>query len=269
MGPRIGLIAGAGEFPLSVLEEARRRGFYCAVLAVAEGASPDLESRADAWKRTGSGRVEEALAFFREQGVEDIVFAGKIDPSDLFRPETQDETARRAMAALPDRRPATLIRAAIDLLARRGFRVADPAPFLENLMCPEGTLTPAGVSEQAAADIAFGWPLVRVIADLDIGQTLVVKNGTVVAVEGLEGTDEAIRRAGRLAGPGTVVLKAARTRQDLRIDLPAAGLTTVRSLVEARASALCLEAGRVVFFQRDEALALAGSAGLAVVGRRG
>ena len=269
MGPRIGLIAGAGEFPLSVLEETRRRGLFGVVLAVAEGTPAGLESLAGAWKRTGSGRVEEALAFFRENGVRDIIFAGKIDPADLFRPATQDETARRAMAALPDRRPATLIRAAIDLLASQGFRVVDPAPVLEDLMCPEGTLTGSGPSERALADIAFGWPLARAIADQDIGQTLVVKDGTVVAVEGLEGTDEAIRRAGRLAGPGTVGLKVGRTAQDLRIDLPAVGLATVRSLVEARASALCLEAGRVVFFQRSEALALAGSAGLAVVGQRG
>jgi DUF1009 family protein len=268
MRPRIGLIAGSGEFPLTVLEEARRRGLFCAVLAAAEGAPAELEERADAWKRTGSGRLEEAVAFFREQGVQDVVFAGKIDPADVFRPETRDEAAGRAMAALPDRRPATLIRAAIDLLAARGLRVMDPAPFLEPLMCPEGTLTPSGPSERAAADIDFGWPLARTIADQDVGQTLVVKDGLVVAVEGLEGTDEAIRRAGRLAGPGTVALKVGRTRQDRRVDLPAAGLATVRSLVEAGASALCLEAGRVVFFRRSEALALAASAGLAVVGRR-
>lgn len=269
MGPRIGLIAGSGEFSLFVLDEARRRGFFCAVLAVPGEAADELEARADACLRSDPGRVAEAVAFFRKHEVRDIIFAGKIDPSAVFQTEGQDETARNLVKTLGDKRPSALIRRAIDFLTAQGFSIMDPEPFLGSLLCEEGLLTARAPSPEVMADVDFGWPLARTIADQDIGQTLVVKDGLVVAVEGLEGTDEAIRRGGRLAGPGTVVLKVGRTSQDRRVDLPAVGLTTVRSLIEAGALALCLEAGRVLVFRRTEAAALAESSGVVMMARRG
>lgn len=269
MGPRIGLIAGSGELPLFVRDEARRRGLFCAVLVLRGEAPEALKSGSDAWLETGAGRVAEALAFFRKHDVRDIVFAGKVDPADLFRVDDLDATAKSLIETLPDRRPAAVVRRAMEFLAAEGFRVLDPGPFLGPLWCGEGLLTPGPLPAWAAADIDFGWPLARAIADQDIGQTLIVKGGLVVAVEGLEGTDEAIRRAGKLAGPGTVVIKVARTSQDSRVDLPAAGPGTVESLIEARAGALCLEAGRVLLLDKDKVLARAGAAGLTVVGKRG
>jgi len=109
--------------------------------------------------------------------------------------------------------------------------------------------------------------LARSIADLDIGQTIVVKDKAIVAVEAMEGTDETIRRAGRLAGPGIVAIKVGRTRQDMRIDVPAVGLETMRVLVAVHGAALVFEAGRVPFFQKEEALALADANGIAVLAR--
>lgn len=269
MGPRIGLIAGSGEFPLFVLDEARRRGLFCAVLAVAGEAADELEARAEAYLQSGPGRIAEAVAFFRKHGVRDIILAGKIAPAALFQTDEQDEAARDLILSLADKRPSVLIRRAIDFLSAQGFSVMDPEPFLGPLLCEEGLLTSRAPSSRIKAEIDFGWPLARAIADQDIGQTLVVKEGLVVAVEGLEGTDEAILRGGRLAGPGTVVLKVGRTVQDRRVDLPGVGLSTVRCLIEAGASALCFEAGRVLVFRRAEAVALAESSGLALLARSG
>lgn len=269
MGPRIGLIAGSGEFPLLVLEEAKKKGLFCVVLGVRGQAPAALETKADAWGEIGPGQAMRAAPFFRDNGVQQVILVGKIDPFILFQPGLMDDATRALWQALPDKRPSTVIRRVIDLLSAQGLQVISPETFLQPFFCDEGPLTASGPSPRALEDIEFGWGPARTVADLDIGQTIVVKDRAIVAVEGLEGTDEAIRRGGRLAGPGTVVLKVGRTRQDARVDIPAVGLSTVRSLAEAGAAALCLEAGKVAFFQRGEAVALAESKGVGLVARKG
>jgi DUF1009 family protein len=268
MGSRIGLIAGSGDFPLIALAEAKAKGLFTAVLSAGAGEPEELRVRADVWARLDPLRPTEAAAFLKKHGIRDVLLAGKFDPALIFRPEGRDAAARAAVRGAPDRRPAGLAERAIAFFDAQGFRVVDPSPFLEPFLCPEGLLGATEPSAGARDDMAFGWPLARVLADQDIGQTLVVKDRMVVAVEGLEGTDEAVRRGGRLAGPGVVVLKRARTGQKAGVDFPAVGLGTVRTLVEAGASALCLEAGRTAFFQREEAVALADSKGIALTGRR-
>ncbi|HQH45571.1 MAG TPA: UDP-2,3-diacylglucosamine diphosphatase LpxI, partial [Candidatus Aminicenantes bacterium] len=198
----------------------------------------------------------------------EAVMFGKIEHRLIFGETLGNGAIRALAAALPDHSPSTLLRALIEYLGAAGIAVCDPSRFLEPYGCPEGVLVPAAAPEAVETETAFGWPLVRTLADLDIGQTLVVKDRAVVAVEGMEGTDETVRRAAALAGPGVVVLKAARTRQDPRVDLPMVGLETVRTLVEARAAALVVEAGRVPFFQREEARAAAAAGGVALIGRR-
>ena len=142
-----------------------------------------------------------------------------------------------------------------------------PSPFLATVFCDAGLLTEAKPKEGLKADMEFGWTAARKIADLDIGQTVVVKDKAVVAVEGMEGTDEAIKRGGLLAGEGTTVVKVSRTHQDPRVDLPAVGLNTIKSMLEARSAALCVEANRVAFFQRQDALALANANNIVILAK--
>ena len=269
MGPRIGLIAGSGDFPLLVLDEAKKKGLFCAVLGVKDQAPATLERKADAWGQIGPGQAMGAADFFRGHDIKQVFLVGKIDPAVLFQPGVLDDATRALWQILPDKRPSTVIRKVIDFFSTQGLQVLSPEPFLQPFFCDEGPLTASEPSPRALEDIEFGWPLARTVADLDIGQTIVVMDQAVVAVEGLEGTDEAIRRGGRLAGPGTVVLKVGRTLQDLRVDVPAVGLATARSLAEAGAAALCLEARKVAFFQRQEAVALAESSGVALLARKG
>jgi len=269
MGPRIGLIAGSGEFPLLVLNEARKKGLFCAVLGVRGQAEDSLQGWANAWGWLEPGRAAETVAFFRSHQVRDVLIAGKVDPMLLFRPGELDEASRSLVESGRDKRPSSVILRVIEFLAGQGIEVGDPTSFLSPYFCPAGLLTAKGLSGAAEEDIDFGFPLARTLADLEIGQTLVVKDRSVVAVEGLEGTDEAIRRGGRLAGPGAVVLKVSRTHQDMRVDVPAVGLETVRSLADAGAAALCFEAGRVAFFQKQESVALAESRGVSLIARRG
>jgi DUF1009 family protein len=160
-----------------------------------------------------------------------------------------------------------ILDAAFAFLEDQGFKVLSPGPFLASYFCRPGVLTKATPTRAVLEDIVFGLRIARQAADLEIGQTLVVKGGAVVAVEGMEGTDRAIRRGGRLAGPGFVVVKAGRSSQDMRIDVPAVGLNTVKTLLQAGGVSLGIEARKVAFFQRQEAVFLADSQGVSIVVR--
>jgi len=267
MGARLGIIAGSGRFPLQALEMAKGLGYDCVVAGIRGEALPELKLRADAFEWVGTNELDKLLTFFKERGVLETVFVGKVEPRVLVQKDLQDEALARLLARAENRTPTAILTTLIDHLSAHGLTVKDPAFLLKPFFCPEGVLTKTGPSDAVLEDIAFGSPLAKAVADLDIGQTLVVKNRAVVAVEGLEGTDETIRRAGRLAGEGLTALKARRTRQDPRIDLPAVGLETIKSLVKARGAALCIEALGVALFQKEEALALADENGIAVVAR--
>ena len=268
MGERIGLIAGAGSFPLLALLEAHPRPAreYARRFDVLGGlrgeARREIGAGAEAVDWFSGAELGRLIAFFKDKGIRRVLMAGKIDPRVVFSAEIPDAAAQAFLAKTPDHTASGLIGALIEFLAGEGLSVMDPAAWLAPFFCAAGPLT-AGV----LADIEFGWARARRLADEDIGQTLVVKDRAVIAVEGLEGTDETIKRAGRLAGTGIVVLKAARTGQDMRIDVPAVGAETLRSLVRVGAAALCFEAGRVAFFDRDESLALAEANRIAVLAR--
>lgn len=267
MGLRIGIVAGSGRFALQALEGAKARGYTCVVAGVRGEALPELKVAADAFEWVGPTELEKLITFFKSQDITETVFVGKVEPRTLVRRDGLGEEMSRLLAPMKDKTPTTVLGTLIEVLTSRGIRVKDPSFLLEPFFCPPGRLSSSSPSASIEEDAAFGWALARSIADLDIGQTIVVKDKAIVAVEGMEGTDEAIRRAGRLAGPGIVAIKVGRTRQDMRIDVPAVGLDTMRVLVGVHGAALVFEAGRVPFFQKDEALALADANGIAVLVR--
>jgi DUF1009 family protein len=267
MGRRIGIIAGGGAFPVRVLAETRKLGWYCPVAGLRGAASEELEKEAQAFIWVGPLELEKLLAFFRSHEVAEAVMFGKFDHRMIFADGFPAGGIAAPGLRPPDLQPATLVISLIEFLEARGLKILDPSVFLAPHLCPAGVLGRVEGVESVVSDAAFGWPLVKALADLDIGQTLVVKKQAVVAVEGMDGTDETIRRGASLAGEGVVVLKTARTRQDARIDVPMVGLETIRVLTRVKAAALVIEAGRVPFFQKEEALALADEAGLAVLAR--
>ncbi len=268
MANRLGILAGSGNFPLLALIEAQNQGYFCAVAGFVGEADPALETRADVFEWVGTGELTKLLAFLKTHGTREIVLAGKVDPRFLYRPERVDEAAAKLLAQLKEKSPSRIIQALIGFLSRQGIEVKDPTFLLRRYLCPEGVLTESQPAAEVQQDIDFGWRKARTLADLDIGQTVIVKNGTVVAVEGVEGTDQVILRGGELAGPGTIAVKVSRTSQDPRVDLPGVGLKTIETLAKVRAAALCLEADRVVFFERAEALALANASHMAIVARK-
>jgi hypothetical protein len=268
MGSRIGIIAGSGQFPLEALDAARKQGYDCVVAGIRGEANPGLKLKAETFAWVGVSEFDELVDFFKGANVREVVFVGKVEPSILFRKENRSAALASFLGQAKDKTPTSLLSAIFGLLDARGISVKDPGFLLGPFLCPEGVLGRVQLSPRIAADIEFGWPIAAAVADLEIGQTVAVKEKAIVAVESMEGTDETVRRAGRLAGDGIVVVKAGRSRQDMRIDVPAVGLATLRALARIQAAALCIEADRVAFFQKTEALAVADANGMAVVARK-
>jgi DUF1009 family protein len=268
MGRRIGIIAGSGRFVPVAISEMRRRGFACIVAGIRGEADPRLETRADVFAWFKPGQAASVLSFFKEHRIREVMMAGRVRSSALFRKENFDASSWRLVETLKQKSPTTLLQAVINLLEAAGLQVVSPLSILRPYFCEAGVLTEGRPSTELVEDIDFGLRMARRVADLDIGQTLIVKSKAVVAVEGMEGTDRTILRAGDLAGKGFVAVKAARTAQDMRLDVPAVGLDTIRSLVRAGGAALGLEASRVAFFQKEQAVSLADSHGIVIVARK-
>jgi DUF1009 family protein len=265
MGRRIGIIAGSGEFPFVVLDEAQKLGYSSVVAGIRGEAEIGVKEKADIFEWIDMGNILSLISFFRKNDIQEAVFAGKVDPRNIYRKEKFDEASLKILAQSQERNPEAVIRAVIDFMTEGGIQVVDPRLFISSSFCEAGILTETKPSPDVEENIVFGWKIAKNIADLDIGQTVIVKDKAVVAVEGIEGTDEAIRRGGQLAGKDTVVVKVCRTIQDPRVDLPAVGLNTVKSLVNAQGKALCFESQKIPFFQKEEAVSLADANRIAII----
>jgi DUF1009 family protein len=266
MGKKLGVIAGSGAFPIHVCREAHKKGQSCVVAGI-KGEAEDLVSEiGKEFQWFSAHEIGNVIDFFKKNQVSEAVFAGKIDHRIIFKNEELRKTLPVVLEG-KDRSPTSLIQAAIQILAFQGITIIDPTPYIASAFSREGVLTEANPSPETKEDILFGWDTAKKLADLDVGQTVIVKGRAVVAVEGMEGTDAAVMRAGELAGKGIVVVKVSRSRQDPRIDLPAVGLRTVESLVQAGGQTLVFEAGRIPFFQKEKAISLADSHGISLVAK--
>ncbi len=257
----IGLIAGSGKLPEIFKGEAVRRGFK----VVSVGVKDITDMKTD--EVFPLGKVGSVLKFFKKNRVSSIVMLGKFEHNLLFSNFLNfDMQALSILRRAKDRKPASLIKAFIDFFEEKGFEFIDPSPFLESLLAEEGILNRIKPSEKAFEDGIFGFPLAKDIAEMDIGQTLVVKDKSVVAVEAMEGTQKTIERAGKIAGKGIRVIKVARKKQDFRIDVPAVGLDTLKVMKLAGADALFLEAGKVYIIEKSVFLRQADRYKISVIG---
>lgn len=269
MERRIGVIAGSGEFPHHVCEEAQNSGFSCVVAGIKGEAEIGIRERASILEWFDVHEIAKVVAFFRKNSVNDAVFAGKIDPRIIYKSSDLRRMLSETLPSGEDRSPTSLIHAVIKIFAAHGINIQDPTKYISSAFCTPGILTRTKPSREQEEDILFGWGIARKLADFDIGQTVVVKNKAVVALEGMEGTDETIKRGGLLAGDGIVVVKVSRTSQDPKIDLPAVGIKTVESLIHAGGRALVFEAEKIPFFQKDEAIALGEAHRVSIVAKKG
>lgn len=264
----LGLIAGQGAFPLTIARSARHRGQKIACVALRDMADPAIESAVDDVTWIHLGETATGIAALRQAGVSQAVMAGKV-PKHVLYGDTDalrlDGSAEQVIGRLRDRKDDTILLAIADFLAKAGIELLPQWSLSPEVLAGPGPLGVHAPSPAQLADIAFGFPIAKTIGALDIGQTIVVKERAVLAVEAIEGTDQAIRRAGSIAAGGCVV-KVAKPAQDARFDVPAIGPDTIRSILEARAEVLAFEAGATIVLERDEVVARADEGGLVIVG---
>jgi DUF1009 family protein len=254
-------VAGSGSLPTAFVKRAKELGNEVFVVGVKGITS--IEANA----YLPLGKVGTLVKLLEKHHINKIVLLGKFEHKLLFSHLlTLDSLALKILKRAKDRRAQSLIRALMDELEELGFEFIDPKPYLEELLAGKGTLNSLEPSSQAMEDGLFGFPIAKEIAQLDVGQTIVVKEGTVVSVEAMEGTQETIYRAGKLAGKGCRVIKVARKNQDFRIDVPTVGLDTLEALRHIKADALFLEAGKVYIVDKDKFLKLADKYKISVVG---
>lgn len=276
---RIGLLAAWGDLPLAVAEGLQRQGWQVYCIGVRDHVDPTVQRFCTDLQIMGLARLGAAVRYFRRHGITEATMVGKIFKTIMLRPgfilrEMPDWLTIRSFAAhfffrSKDCRDDSLLGRLVDVFAQHGIRFHPATDLVPELLIPPGVLTDKRPSRAEWADIRFGWEMAKGIGGLDIGQTVCVKNLTVVAVEAIEGTDECIRRAGTLCSAGNfTVVKVAKPQQDMRFDVPTIGPLTIRTMVEARARVLAVEAGKTILLHPAETVRLANEHGLVVVSLR-
>jgi UDP-2,3-diacylglucosamine hydrolase len=266
---KCGLIAGNGRFPFLVLEGARAVGVEMAVAAIREETDPQIEQLADSIEWIGVGQLGRLIRFFRNEGVGQVIMAGQVRHVQIFKLSAlPDLRMARMLARLKRRNTDALIGAIADELESEGIRLIDSTTYLQPLLARSGVLTRRAPGKQELADMEYGHEVALELARLDLGQTIVVKNQAVVALEAMEGTDATIRRASELVkGRPLTVIKVAKPNQDMRFDVPVIGLQTIETLHACNVTAISITADKTLIFDREETLAAANRHRIAIIAR--
>lgn len=262
----IGLIAGGGQFPLLFAEAARARGRRVVAIAHVNETAAEIEDQADVVYWVKLGQLGKIIKHFKREGVGETVFAGTITKTRIFHDILPDLKGLSLWNKIDHRLDDAILRAVAASLEEEGIRVLASTCYLEHLFFPQGLLTRKKPSSEQMEDIRFGWKVAREVGRLDIGQCVVVRDRSVLAVEAIEGTDAAIRRGGELAGSGAVVVKLKKPGQDFRFDLPATGSRTIETLASVKGAVLAVEAGQSLLFDKKAMVEAADRAGLVVIG---
>jgi DUF1009 family protein len=273
---RVGLIAGWGRYPLIVAQALKSSGHQVYCLGIKDHADPSLRTICDGFAWTGLAKLGRSIRFLLRNGCRDATMAGKIHKVRLYQPRAwikhlPDWRGVRTfyphfVSRTKDRRDDTLLTAIVDAFAADGIAFKPATNYAPELLVKQGQLTRVGPTAAQSKDIAFGWKLAKEMGRLDIGQCVVVKDQTVIAVEAIEGTDECIRRAGILCrGGGFTVVKTAKPQQDMRFDVPTVGVWTLEAMAAAGGKLLAIEASRTILVDEPEFIRFANQHGIAIV----
>jgi DUF1009 family protein len=270
---RVGLLAGAGRFPITFALAAREQGHYVYCVGVRDMVSPELAGLCDHFETTPLGWMGRPIRLFRRAGITRAVMAGKIEKTVLFHPfrllrMLPDWRALRMWYrfAARDKKDDTLLMAVIDEFGRDGIEFGSALDFCPNLLAKHGFLTRRKPTASQWKDIRFGWEMAKEMGRLDIGQSVVVKDTAVIAVEAIEGTDRCIRRAGELCrAGGFTVIKVAKPKQDMRFDVPTIGTQTLQTMYECGAKVLAIECDKTIILDQEEVVKMADKFGIAIV----
>jgi DUF1009 family protein len=263
----LGIIAGSGVYPSELAQAARKAGVAKIVAAAfTNETDPAIANLVEGIEWLRVGQLGRLLKFFRQQNVHHAIMAGQIAPKNLFdlRPDVK---ALVVLAKLKQRNAESIFSAIANELKKEDIELLPATTFLEDQLAGKGLIAGPKLSRGEEEDVKLGWNIGKEIARLDIGQTVIVKNGTVLAVEAFEGTNEAIKRGGGLAGQGAIMIKVAKPNQDMRFDVPVIGSNTIRVAAEARVRVIAIEAGKTLLLEREQLIAAAGRGKISIVAR--
>ena len=263
----LGLLAGIGHLPVDVAQSAKKLGYKVVAIAVVPETDSELPENADVFYTINVGKVGKILQTLKQNDVKNVTMIGKVTKEVLYKTGVviPDLTTIRVLASLPDRKDDTIMNAIVKLIEDAGMHVMDQTVLVRPLLPEPGVLTKRKPTEQEWKDMQFGFRMAKELGRLDIGQTVVVKNQAVMALEAIEGTDACILRGGFLGKGGVIVAKTAKPAQDNRFDMPSVGTTTLTSMIHAGATGIVIEAGRTLLVDRKRTLAMADEKGISIV----
>ena len=263
---RLIVIAGAGSYPRLVIEGAKRAGVpKVDVLAVRGSTERSTRKAANEVVEIGIGEIAAGIDILAKRGYDGAILAGQVNPLSLFRSRF-DERTKEWLAQLPVKTAHSIFGKLIEKFAEAGIKVLPASLYMDDCVPGEGVLTERGATEQEQSDLRHAIEVARDIGVHDVGQTVMVKSGMVLAVEAFEGTNAALRRGGKLGGKGAVVFKAARSGHDMRFDIPVVGMKTLKVMKRAGAGALGFQAGRLIMLEKEKVLRFANANGIAIIG---
>jgi hypothetical protein len=276
MGARLGLIAGNGKFPFLVLDAAKAKGYEVVVAAIREEADVAIENRgAAAVHWLSLGELSKLIDTFKAEGVREAIMAGQVKHKQIFSAIRPDWKLAKLLLSLTTRNTDSLIGAVAKVLADEGIHLQSSTALLEPMLAPVGVLTRRQPTDQEQTNITYGRAVAHHVARFDIGQTVVIAEAACVAIEAMEGTDEAILRSGELMktlhgeastfSRALTVIKVAKPNQDMRFDVPVVGVHTIETMVRAGASCLALDANKCLMLDRPLVIAAADTADICIV----
>ena len=261
------LIAGSGRFPILALETARKLGHEIVVVAIKEEAAPEVEPLAARCHWISLGQLGKLIEILQQEGIQEVMLAGQVKHAKIFSSIVPDWRLVKLLAALPRKNTDALIGGVAKVLAGEGIRLVDSTSLLKPLLAAQGALTRRQPTKDELADIHYGRRIANALAGFDIGQSVAICQRACVALEAMEGTDALLRRAAALVnGRPLTLIKSSRRRAHLLFDVPVAGPTTIATMIETGATALALDAHRTLLLDRDEMLAQADAAKIAILG---
>jgi DUF1009 family protein len=266
---KVGLVAGRDRLPFDVLTEMDQRDVEPVIVGLQGEVNPELKGRVGRYlyREIPVGHIGDIIQFFKDFQVEQVVFAGKVGKEAIFIGGL-DEVAQRLINGLTQRNDDAILLAIVEEFERNEITVAKQTDFLQSLLAPSGVIT-GDLTKIELSDVKLGFRMAKASGRLDIGQSVVVKQGVVLAVEAIEGTDQAILRGGTLGGPGTVVVKVSKPQQDERFDVPTVGKSTLESMIRSRAAVLAIEAGKTFITEAEEFVRLAMENGIKILATSG
>lgn len=262
----IGIIAGNGLFPIVFAKKAKQLGYKVVAAGIKGDTSILLKFFTDQFSLFSVGELRKMFDYLKNNNVTEAVMAGQVNPENLFKRNiVLDDDFKRIFEAIKDRKADTIFLAITEKLAERNIKLLNSTFLVQDSLAQEGVITQRKPSQAEALDVAFGKEIAKLMGGIDVGQTVVIKEKAIVAIEAMEGTDKTINRGGILAQGNAVVVKMSKPNQDFRFDVPVIGPKTIQAMIKVKASCLAVEAGKTLIIEKDKVLKMANQAGICIV----